>query len=90
MNPLYLYLIPTIIYTLVMYRQFGVIVESPKGDPHITTKVLFLIHSFANLAGIWLLFYVQRYEALVFFTIVSAIALYAYKGRKNLNNEKLP
>jgi hypothetical protein len=76
------YLIPTIIYMIVMYRQFTIIIESPKGDPYIKSKVAFLIHSIANLAGIWLLLYRYKYEALVFFTIVSLIALYAYSEKK--------
>lgn len=76
-----LYLIPTIIYLFVMYRQFMIVVESPKGDPQFQMKVAFLVHSIANLSGIWLLLYFFKIEALLFFTIVSLIALYAYSNK---------
>ncbi len=77
-----LFLIPTAIYGFVFYKQYTIVLQSQKNDPYFKTKALFLLHTVFNITGIWLLLYRQKIPALICFTIVSLVALYAYTKQK--------
>lgn len=84
----YFYIIPSLIYVIVFYKQFSIIVESPVGDPHIKTKVAFLFHTMCAMSGMWLLYYKYADYAWIFFTIISCISLYAYTKKSPPNDER--
>jgi hypothetical protein len=80
----WLYMIPTVLFVIAIYKQFGIVVVSPQGDPYIGFKVAFLIFNMCIVTGYWLMLYSLFQEALFFFIVPGAISAFTYLvNRKN-------
>lgn len=78
----WLYMIPTLLFVIAIYKQFGIVVNSPAGDPYIGSKVAFLMFTVCIVAGMWLMLYSLFQIALFFFTVPGAIAAWAYLANR--------
>ncbi len=74
----WLYMIPSALFAVAIYKQFGLIVNSPKGDRYITTKVLFLIFNLSIVAGMWMMLYEYFREAAFFFIVCGLVVVRTY------------
>lgn len=86
----WLYMIPSALFGIAIYRQFGLVVNSPAGDRYIATKVAFLVFNLSVVAGMWLMLYSHFREAIFFFIIPGAVAAWVYNRNKNNSHEQIP
>lgn len=75
---LWLYIINTVVFTLVLAKQFLIIVKSPENDEHFTQKVLFFVFNIMIMITMWLCYFRIRESAWFFFGIAIFIAVWTY------------
>lgn len=78
----FFYLFGSCLFVATLCKQFLLIIESPKGDDLIVSKVLFFIFNILVLTFTWLIRYDHDDFAGPFFIAAGAIGVWTYYTNK--------
>lgn len=79
---LILYLLNTVLFSVVLVKQFLIIVRSPNKDEKIVNKVIVFACCLALMAAMWLCYFMVRGAAWFFFLMAIVVIVYVYKDEK--------
>lgn len=77
-----LYLLNTILFSVVLVKQFLIIVRSPVRDQKLITKVVVFICCLAMMSAMWLCYAMIRGAAWFFFLMAIIVIVWVYKDEK--------
>lgn len=76
-----LYLVNTMLFLFVLWKQFWIIAHSPINDERIITKVLMFVFCMSSLSGMWLGYFGIHYAAWFFFLVAVLAAVENYREK---------
>lgn len=79
---LILYLLNTILFSVVLVKQFLIISRAPIKDEKIVNKVVVFICCLALMAAMWLCYFMVRGAAWFFFLMAIIVIVWSYKDEK--------
>lgn len=78
-----IYILALVLFVLAMCKQFTIITRSPKGDPNIVAKVIFLVFTMLVVLTTWILYEGITSVAMPLFLAASIIIFWTYYISKN-------
>lgn len=82
---LILYLLNTILFAVVLVKQFLIIVRSPMGDKRFLNKVVVFVCCLCMMAAMWLCYLMIPGAAWFFFLMAIIVIVWVYKDEKFKN-----
>jgi hypothetical protein len=77
-----LYLLNTVLFSVVLVKQFLIIVRSPYRDEKLITKIVVFVCCLAMMAAMWLCYFMIRGAAWFFFLMAIIVIVWVYKDEK--------